>query len=181
MPTTSPGPPPQPPPSERRSPLVRHTFDIPSSAAGMTAVHEALDRVWLSVSEPRSETDMPWDGEFATAVAEIAANIIRHAHIDAPVETTPTISVRLTLWRTRIEAHFVDRGAPYTPPIASTVAGMPALGEPIDIDALVEGGRGLALARAALDRLAYRRSQGGENHWWLVKRRPANGPRDDGD
>jgi len=180
LPITSPGLPGEPPANHLgpcRSPAVRQTVDVPSTAAGMSAIHRALDRFWLAVAATPPANGASWDAEFTTAVGEIAANIIRHGHLHAVGVVAPKICLRLTCRGDRVEGHFVDEGAPYNPPIASSAGTNLSEGDQsIDIDALAEGGRGLALARAALDLLAYRRTVGGQNHWWLVKRRPVNGP-----
>ena len=98
---------------------------------------------------------------FATAVGEIAANIVRHAY--PPGVAGPTMSLRLRLFPDRIEGRFTDQGIRYwktgeLPPVTLE-----------DWEALPESGYGLAMARAALTELSYRRLPDGQNRWELVK------------
>lgn len=102
--------------------------------------------------------------EFATAVGEIAANIIRHA---LPASTEEAgFQLQLRLYLSRVEAEFTDRGLPFD-------AGAEAPHTTPDAGALWEHGYGLALARAALDELRYERGDSGCNTWRLIKRLPA--------
>ena len=59
-----------------------------------------------------------------------------------------------------VRIEFVDDGAPAEVDLASLR--MP--------DVMAENGRGLAIARASLRELSYRRDESG-NHWMLVSRR----------
>jgi len=155
---------------------VRQTVIVPTTPAGMGAVHEALARFWGMVNPPPSAADPSWDAEFSTAVGEIAANIIRHAHDGETTPLNQTLCFRLTSGVDWVEAHFVDGGLPYSAVAPSTtIPDDGAGGLDLEIDDLSEGGRGLALAQAALDLLIYRRTSDGQNHWWLVKRRPNPG------
>jgi serine/threonine-protein kinase RsbW len=92
------------------------------------------------------------------AVAEIAANIIKHATrgLDRPVTLTMWAHVR----DNDVVVVFADDGIPAPDDLYSR--GMP--------HELEESGRGIPLARAALSRLEYRRSDG-TNRWTLVSGR----------
>jgi anti-sigma regulatory factor (Ser/Thr protein kinase) len=93
---------------------------------------------------------------FETAVIEIAGNIAQHAPDGVPLQFTLALRVEPD----RIEAEFHDRGRP-----ADVDLGVVALP-----DDSAESGRGLAMARAAVDELRYRRD-GSTNHWRIVRRR----------
>ena len=178
------------PPSRR--PLVRVAIHVPATAARLQDVHDALARFWAAVARRLgSAPPGAWRAAFETAVAEVAANIVRHAY--PPGFPPGTMRFRLHAYRDAIEARFADHGvgfrapaapgndaprrplAPQPAPAAPAAAG--AAGED-DLDDLLaalelaEGGYGLPLAQAALDTLDYRRSARGENEWWLVKRLP---------
>ncbi|MCC6790826.1 MAG: ATP-binding protein [Thermomicrobiales bacterium] len=100
--------------------------------------------------------------EFVTAVAEIAGNILSYAYAG---RESGEVVLSLRRYPDRIEAHFRDWGMPVVEP------------DPVPPDAedlemileLAERGRGLSLARAALDRLEYDRTESGENRWQLTK------------
>ena len=128
------------------------------------AVHDALARFWGAVDRGR------WRSlgdtarlQFATAVGEIAGNIVRHAH---PVGSeVGTIEIEFCAYADRVEARFRDRGLVYKDVPRPTKD----LGA-VDAMELPESGFGLFVARAALDRLQYHRTRRGTNHWHLVKR-----------
>jgi len=93
---------------------------------------------------------------FETAVIEIAGNIAQHAAAGVPLQFT------LNLWvePDRVEAEFRDHGRRVD--IDLDVVALP--------DDSAESGRGLAMARAAVDEFHYRRD-GSTNQWRIVRRR----------
>ena len=99
-----------------------------------------------------------WRDLFRTAVAEIAANVIRHSY--PPSGTSRPLELQLLVYPDQLVALFADSG------VAWESAGEPAPPDPLD---LPEGGLGLAVARGALDELSYRREPDGRNVWRLVK------------
>lgn len=103
----------------------------------------------------RARPSKRWRLEFETAVAEIAANIIEHANPAARGD----FSMHLFYSGESVSARFVDSGLPFTHTITA----------PPPADPLAETGRGIAIARAALDRLHYQR-QDNRNVWTLEKR-----------
>jgi serine/threonine-protein kinase RsbW len=122
-------------------------------------VHAALDRAWeaadtLAPAMPTSR----WRDLFRTAVAEIAANIIRHAY--RPSATARPFELRVLVYQDRLVAQFTDSGVSWEP------GDEPATPDPLD---LPEGGLGLAVARGALDELSYHREPTGTNVWRLMK------------
>lgn len=152
------------------SSLTQETVTFPAAAEALDALHDALDRFWTradatSAPPPASR----WRLEFATALAEIVANVVKHAAPPHGVE------LRFELVPGRVEAHLRDDGLPYRERPAP--AALPA---DVALDDLPEGGYGLALARGALDDLRYERRPDGTNHWLLVKTWPdptPGGPR----
>lgn len=90
-----------------------------------------------------------------TAVEEIGANIIEHAARDRPVRMT----VQFRLSPQWAEIKFIDDGE-------SALVDLDAVTMP---PPLALRGRGLAIAKAVLDGLSYRRS-GGLNEWILAHR-----------
>lgn len=142
--------------------LVEETVVVVATAEELAALHAALDRFWDAVDAALSQPPpQDWRLRFVTAVAEIAANIVRHAY---PIGTTRgPLRLRVRLYADRVVASFADRGVAFVPPGAQ--------GSPVSDPAeLPEGGFGLALARAGLDRLEYRRTPAGTNCWRLTKR-----------
>ena len=112
-------------------------------------IHDALVRFWRQVPQPSSAPDLRM--RFDLAVMEIAANIVEHARPER-------LHLRMTLSGGRVVAEFADRGRQWSPPA-----------EVAAVDHGAERGRGLALARTAVDEVAYRR-EGTTNRWRLVKR-----------
>ncbi len=115
-------------------------------------VHDLVDQLWSRVPD----VDPADRCRFETAVIEVAGNIVEHGGPD----------VRLRLWLIasgdRVEAQFRDTGSPVDVEVAA--AHVP--------DSMAETGRGLALARAVVDNVAYERT-GSTNRWHVVKHRDA--------
>jgi serine/threonine-protein kinase RsbW len=143
--------------------LWEEQVPLQASAVALDHLHRALARLWPAV-EGAASTPLPedWRLSFAIAVAEIANNAVRHAY--PPGRTSGPIELRLRVFRDRIEARFADCGVMVAPMAHALL--------PPDPAALAESGYGLALARAAVDRLSYRRTQRGANCWRLTKRFP---------
>ena len=143
--------------------LVEETIVVPATAQQLGSVHAALDRFWATVDTTVTRPpDRKWRAGFATAVAEIAANIICHAY-RAAREPGP-MRLHLCAYPDRVEADFTDQGVAFKPP--PSVEDRPEA----DLLELPESGRGLAVAQACLDELEYRRTGEGTNEWRLVKR-----------
>lgn len=137
-------------------------------------MHAGLARFWSSALGKEFHPSDEWRARFDTAVMEIAGNILRHAY--PPGHKPGNVKLRLRLYADRAEALLTDRGIPFEEP---AVASPDADADPLD---LPEGGYGLAIARAAVDRLEYSRRARGANRWQLVKklekgaRRQGSGP-----
>ena len=132
-----------------------HTYGLEGEAdpACLQRIHELLDRLWAA--EPGvsvEDRDM-----FATAVAEVAGNIVQHSAGTERVR----LNLQLRVYPDRVEASLTDGGSPADIDLES--ASFPD--EPF-----AESGRGLALARAAVDELHYERD-GSANRWRVVRRR----------
>ncbi len=130
-----------------RSPYV---LDTMTGSRTLDQVGTALDRTWCSHDHVPDTVRM----QMAIAVGEISANIVEHAAQDGPVR----LRMLLRVLPDQVHVCFVDGGRPAVVDIGQ--AAMP--------DHMAESGRGLALARAVLDRLHYERSFA--NHWTLVSR-----------
>lgn len=132
--------------------------------AGIDAVHALLHRLWEgwpgALGPP---PDAIWRSAFATAVGEIAANILRHACPPVGAACAPQLAIRAT--PAGFEAVFTDRGIAFPGPLP---AAPPHLADTPPWD-LPEGGLGLRLAHAAVDDLRYDRTGEGENCWRLWK------------
>ena len=148
--------------------LPREVIAIPAIPAEMGSVHDALARFWLGVARHRVGTVEPrWRAEFETAVGEITANVVRHAHPPGSVQTP--VRVTFELFPNRIEAHLLDHGIPFIDPGPNPIVVS-------TIDQLPEGGWGLDLARGLVDDLLYERDGHGANAWRLVKWFSHDGP-----
>jgi serine/threonine-protein kinase RsbW len=142
--------------------LAEESAVVPAAAEELAALHLMLERFWklvdATVVQPPTQD---WRHRFATALAEIAANVVRHAY--PPGTARGPMRIRLRLYADRVVASFADQGVRFVPPEATGSPGT-------DRSELPEGGYGLALARATLDRLEYRRTPAGTNRWRLMKR-----------
>lgn len=148
-----------------QQPLAEQSLELHPNVGQLQAMHDAFSRFWLLVETalPQPPTTI-WRVQFETAVAEVVANIIRHAYPPEPIHLS------LLAYRDRIEARSSDRGRPYlereTPP-EEKARRAEALG---DLAGIPEGGFGLPLVRATVDSLDYSRTQSGWNEWELAKR-----------
>jgi anti-sigma regulatory factor (Ser/Thr protein kinase) len=126
-------------------------------------IHAALARFWPSAAAEGAEPAAEWRAAFETAVMEVAGNVLRHAY--PPGHKPGNVKLQLRLYDDRVEALLTDRGIPFEEPpaLAADLADL-------DVLDLPEGGYGLSIARAALDRLEYSRLARGANRWRLVKR-----------
>ena len=124
-----------------------HLLETTAGPELLEPVHDLLARLW--VDEPG--VDQRDRIRFETAVAEVAANIVEHG----AAAGAERVSLRLSSSPDRIQAVFEDDGAP-----VETRPDQPPAGD-------AERGRGLSLARAAVDRFSYER-EGATNRWVLV-------------
>jgi len=91
---------------------------------------------------------------FETAVIEIANNVVEYGRPEGKVRWKFAIRVR----EDEIEAALDDTGQMFKPAQGKAMPGEDA-----------EGGRGLPIAEALLDRIEFKR-MGGTNHWRMVRR-----------
>ena len=140
--------------------LAKESVTVTATAEALGAIHAALDRFWGEVGGVVGRApDHDWRNRLATAVAEIATNIVRHAYPARP----GSIRLRQHSHSDAIHACFADAGIEFVDPRPDDRVGSDPTGP-------AEGGFGLALARACLDRLEYRRTPDGTNCWHLEKR-----------
>jgi anti-sigma regulatory factor (Ser/Thr protein kinase) len=147
----------------RSSHLAEETVVLAAAASELGALHLAINSFWARVDQvaPRP-LDTVWRLELTTAIAEIGTNIILYAYPHG-MGAVGCIELRLRLYADRIEARLTDQGVAYQPEAAQSIPHD-------DLFALREGGFGLVIVRAAVDRLAYRRTPAGTNCWRLTKR-----------
>lgn len=116
-------------------------------------LHDLLDRV--RVEHPDIEaTDLML---FETAVIEIANNVVEHGVPPGTVSYSFTLDVQPD----RLFGRLFDGG----PPLPDGITVLPVLP---DVESESESGRGLALARMALDELEYRRVED-HNEWTMTR------------
>lgn len=128
-------------------PLTLEGWAVPE---GLDDLHDLVERARASHPDVGENAFMMME----TAVIEIANNVIEHGGPAGRVWWTFTLKVLPGM----LEGELADDGQEYANDL-STV--MP--------DPLAESGRGLALARAALDELAYARCDG--KNLWTMRRR----------
>ena len=125
----------------------------------MDLVAAVLGQLWAN------HGDVPDDDRirFETAVMEVLGNIIEHAYeldSDLPAATSRRFQLVVGVTDASILATFGDNGEPSELDLSDVE--MP--------DMFAESGRGLPLAKAALDDLQYARIDG-RNVWTLVRHR----------
>ena len=139
--------------------VARDSFEVAVEETVIDLVQDRLDAFWdhdptVSVADRT---------RFEMALVEVVGNIVEHAFEADARAMGRMLSVELRLAPDLVEATLADNGLPAELDLGSVT--MP------DEEAL--SGRGLALAVAALDDLAYERV-GGRNHWRLLCRRAAD-------
>jgi anti-sigma B factor antagonist len=132
-------------------PDTTHQVEVWCDSGGdqLALVHEALARFWHGMDTRPADA---WRMRFEVAVSEIAANIVEHAQ-------AKVIHLRIAVDAGEVVAEFEDAGRVWA-------------GHPDDDPApeeFAERGRGLILARRAVDHVGYRR-EGTTNRWHLTKR-----------
>lgn len=132
-------------------------LEIPVGPHTLDEVQTALDTFWSRHDEVPAAVRM----EIGIAAAEIAANIVEHG-------CPESLHLEIALHSNEVQIEFTDSGHP--PEVDLVAVRMP--------DDLSEGGRGLALAQAALRLLAHFRDELG-NHWRLISKAfPGHGKSD---
>ena len=151
--------------SPEKEPQLILDLHVPATQHGMDVVHTALAGCWSSLAIVRP-LEQRWRDEFSLAVAEVAANIIQHAHAPDP----PLVEFTLLLAPApdHLMPRFVDVGIVATPPETPV---MPSV--TVSYDELGERGRGLALVQMTADRFHYQRTARRENVWVIAKRFPS--------
>ncbi len=151
--------------TEHDAPLLQVDGDAEASLDGMDAFHGLLERYWRAAGgRLPCPPDARWRALFDSSVAEIAANIVRHAY--RPADRPATFHVSLRCYGDRMEAVLVDNGVPYVLVPMVDPTDMAKSLETLDL----EGGWGLPIAHAAADDVEYTRSEDGWNMWRIDKR-----------
>jgi serine/threonine-protein kinase RsbW len=125
-----------------------------AGADGLTLLHELMERV--GSDHPGIE---PLDlSMMETAVIEVAGNVVEHGTPPGALH----YEFRLEVTKDHLRALFLDTGDPVPTPADGSVH-----------DDLAESGRGLWIARGALDELRYER-RGATNAWIMTRSRTAS-------
>lgn len=138
---------------------ARLEISAPATPQMMELAHDAIARLW----EAHEDVAVADRIRFETAVVEILGNIVEHAYaLDADASRTRRFDLVLTVDAEQVVATFGDDGVPVALDLSAVA--MP--------EEHAESGRGLPLAVAALDDLAYDRVEG-RNTWRLTVVRKA--------
>ena len=128
---------------------------VPATVESIGVVQAEFDEWWTALGGGQGATRFA----FETAVVEIATNIVRHTE-RAEGRSGRAYILELVGDASTVSAVFTDNGKPAEIDLSTVTMA----------DVEDEGGRGLALALAALDSLDYRHVDG-RNVWTLVCRR----------
>lgn len=116
-------------------------------------VLDALDSLYRDAGDISEEDSM----FFSLAVSEIVTNIVTHSGCKG--DSDVTVTANLIIEEAALSARFEDDAAPVAIPLDE--AELP--------DELAESGRGLAIAKMALDQLSHEVDNG--HIWTLVRKR----------
>lgn len=128
------------------------SIDVPAIPASLDTVQDTFAAWW----DGQGIDDPTLRFRLETALVEVAANVIEHTRRSDPHEGRRFV-LDLTAHDTELVAVLSDNGMPVDIDLSAVT-----MADPED-----EGGRGLALAIAALDRLEHHH-EGGRNVWVLV-------------
>lgn len=128
----------------------------PARPESVDLVHDLVAQL-SHIEDPPDSHDLM---RFEMAVIEVIGNIVEHAVAADPPDVTPRrFQLILDSTPAGLEARFCDDGQPAEVDLEAVTMPDPLEGG--------EGGRGLALAMAAVDEVSYHRT-GGINCWRLV-------------
>jgi len=122
-----------------------------TGAATLTEIERILARTWAANAHVPRLVRL----QVGIAVGEIGANIVEHT---APGESVP-MRMAVHVLSDQVKVEFTHGGPP--PAVDLEAARMP--------DVMAESGRGLAMARAVLEKLHFHRHT--HNHWMLLSRK----------
>ena len=125
---------------------------VPAEPDGLEHLHAVIDRArqdWPGID--RNDFDL-----LETAIVELAGNVARHGRPSGATDVTLSVSVH----EAALEATLVDAGTRFDVDLDRTDL-------PPEMD---EAGRGIALARIAVDELDYDHADG-VNTWHLLRNR----------
>jgi anti-sigma regulatory factor (Ser/Thr protein kinase) len=138
----------------------------PASPDALDAVHQALEGFWNWFDRVYAgHLPSAWRIQFATAVVEIATNVVRHANPGGPANNRHV--VEFCTADGAVVACLTDQGLPFAGQLGpSSPGGTPV---PDDLEAIPEAGYGLAPAQVCVDELSYERRPDGTNCWTFRK------------
>ena len=156
------------PVSERERCLCCLERDVEASLEGLEYVHGLLDEFWQQIQQvPVRQPDATWKALFASATAEVAGNVIRHAYPESEPDTFFRFS--LSCYTDRLVATLTDHGIPC---MVMPEPRSPDMRITLD-DPDLDHGWGLPIAHAASDALDYQRLDNGYNRWQIDKYLPS--------
>lgn len=123
----------------------------PAELGFVDEVLDTLDGLYTATGDVSDEDQTL----FSLAVSEVATNIVTHSEADAEV----TVTADLAVDEEELSAQFEDNADPADVPLEA--ATLP--------DELAESGRGLAIAKMALDELSHEVNDG--HVWQLMRKR----------
>ena len=123
-------------------------FEAQADPECLEQLHASLDALWHAEPGVAKNERM----RFTTAVAEIVANVVEHGR--TADGGSPVLAVELEAGAARLRAQVEDDGVAYD-------------AHPPEAAELDESGRGIELARSAVDSLVYEHSSG-RNRWEIV-------------
>ncbi|WP_241290135.1 ATP-binding protein [Burkholderia stabilis] len=140
-------------------------------AARLDALADIGD--WLRAACERDGVSGAWLDAFELAAIEAASNVIRHgvAALDDRLraDDTPAIALTLCVAAREVTLDLFDSGRPAPAGLFDARRSLPPV-DPDDVEGLPEGGMGLGIMQASVDRIGCRRRLG-INRLRLVKRR----------
>jgi serine/threonine-protein kinase RsbW len=146
---------------------VRVERDVAVEPDGLSILHEVMEAYWDAAEESGCpHVNGRWRALFDSAVAEIAANIVRHAYSESRGEEM--FRITLQCFGDRMEAVLLDQGLPFDLALSARPPDMRGAVDDLEL----EHGWGLPIAQAASDSLHYERLASGYNRWRLDKRLP---------
>lgn len=141
--------------------LAEERLNLRAVPQELATVHTALERLWVSLDQLLARPpNMTWRLQVATAVAEIASNIVQYAY-PISADSRP-MHLGVFIYHDHTAIYFIDVGILAVLPQSidsSTMA---------DLSTIPDNGYGLDLARLCVDCLDYTRISNA-NCWQLTK------------
>lgn len=132
-------------------PVIERTLQHCARPADLDRIHQLLQQLWSAAGAVDGRDRIG----FELAVIEVAGNIAEHSRRSAGFDCDLVVRIQPD----QLEAEFTDTGDPLTLDLESAV--LP--------DEMADHGRGLAIAKLAVDELSYTRD--GQFNTWRIRRR----------